>query len=189
MKNRRTISKSDAKQSHSHLFAAFYMYIPFQQEPLSHQCDSTSPKKTDLKGSLTHRTSSSRPPIADRIMKPLLTILFIFIASSGNVIMEQTCPTQDISPCTCTKFSNGDVRVDCSRASSAAEISSALTKASWNSIQLWWANIPASLIFPLPLHHTLFIDESEHCGRYATTHQKLSRGHQWLIVNSNIHHL
>ncbi|CAG0879115.1 unnamed protein product, partial [Darwinula stevensoni] len=70
-------------------------------------------------------------------MNPSLTVLFILFPFFVSAIMEQTCPNEDTSPCTCTKYSDGDVRVDCSSASSAAAISSALTKDSWPSIQLW----------------------------------------------------
>ncbi|CAG0887200.1 unnamed protein product [Darwinula stevensoni] len=96
-----------------------------------------SPKKKGLIGSATPETASSRPLIGNPKMNPLLTVFLLFFPSFVFGITEQTCPIQDISPCKCTKDSDGDVTVDCSNASSGAQISSVLTNASWPSTQLW----------------------------------------------------
>ncbi|CAG0901894.1 unnamed protein product [Darwinula stevensoni] len=70
-------------------------------------------------------------------MNPLLTVLFLFSPSFASGVLIQSCPTQDISPCKCSKSDLGQVTVDCSRASSGAEISSVLTNASWRYPILW----------------------------------------------------
>ncbi|CAG0884491.1 unnamed protein product [Darwinula stevensoni] len=75
------------------------------------------------------------------MMNPFLTALFLLFPSFVSGILEQTCPTQDISPCKCTKDRMANVTVDCSSAGSAAEISSALTKTSWPSTRLWRFNM------------------------------------------------
>ncbi|CAG0879251.1 unnamed protein product [Darwinula stevensoni] len=70
-------------------------------------------------------------------MNPLLTVLVIFFAHILSEIRGQTCPTQDISPCKCAEDAYRRATVDCSSASSSAEISSALTNTSLPPSQLW----------------------------------------------------
>ncbi|CAG0898095.1 unnamed protein product [Darwinula stevensoni] len=72
------------------------------------------------------------------MMNPLLIVLYLFLAYIVSGIRGQSsCPTQDISPCNCTENSNQGATVDCSSARSGAEISSALSKISLPSSQLW----------------------------------------------------
>ncbi|CAG0898263.1 unnamed protein product [Darwinula stevensoni] len=68
----------------------------------------------------------------------ILSLIFlsgILALVSGQT--EQECPTEDIHPCTCTKYSKGEVRVDCSRARSGAQIASVFKNAYWPSRMLW----------------------------------------------------
>ncbi|CAG0893329.1 unnamed protein product [Darwinula stevensoni] len=69
----------------------------------------------------------------------MLTLAFSLFPLLSMVFgaTEQACPTQEILPCVCSVNEDGNVTVDCSKARTSEEVSSALNNATWPSTQLW----------------------------------------------------